>query len=296
MRAPEFPNDIRWSNSTPFTMKDIRGKKVVLIDFWTYSCVNCIRTLSHLKDWHEKYAPLGLVIVGVHTPEFEFEKDISNVQAAIKRLGISYPVILDSDYQIWSLYSNQSWPSKYLMDKDGQIVYEHAGEGDYRETEEAIRSAILDLKPKTKLPDLHAEEAQGSGGVCLPTTPELYLGSMRGHAGKFWRAVGEWRPYQEYMEHASRTEKFEDYIAVNFEASEVNLVMEAKTERPAKISLELSGKFLREIEVKEPKMYNLLNQNDFAGHKHEAAPRGELRIFIKDKSVQLYSFTFGGCV
>src|SRR5258708_3755424 len=120
MKSPEFPNDLRWFNSKPLQMKDLRGSKAVLIDFWAYSCVNCIRTLPHVKSWHEKYAALGLVIVGVHTPEFEFEKDISNVQRAVKHFEIPYPVVMDSDYQIWSLYSNNVWPRKFLINKGGQ--------------------------------------------------------------------------------------------------------------------------------------------------------------------------------
>ncbi len=296
MRAPEFPQDIRWLNLNglpPPHMKDMRGKHVVLVDFWTYSCVNCIRTLPHLKRWHEKYAKAGLVIVGVHTPEFEFEKDRTNIQAALKRFEIPYPVALDSDYQIWSLYSNNVWPRKFLMDKDGQMVYDHAGEGNYRETEEQIQKALLDLNPKLKLPLLEGGE-KGSGNVCLPVTGETYLGAMRGHPGRAWRVEGEWRAYSEYVEHMQHTERFEDFLALTFEAGEVNLVTEARTERPAKLRIELGGKLVQELEVHEPKMYNLFKEGG-DHNAHGAFPKRELKIFVKDAGVRMYAFTFGGC-
>ncbi|MDO8536667.1 MAG: redoxin domain-containing protein [bacterium] len=294
MRAPEFPQNLRWFNlpatqvgpasSPPLVMKELRGHKVVLIDFWTYSCVNCIRTLPHLKAWQEKYSSAGLVIIGVHTPEFEFEKEVSRVQSAIKNLGISYPVVMDSDYQIWSLYDNSYWPRKFLINKDGQIVYDHAGEGGYRETELAIQAALLELNPKLKIGEVTGEE--GLGAVCYPITPETYLGSMRGRPGKTWQVKGEWKTHPEFIEHEGKTENFEDYLALHFEAAEVNLVMEAKTERPVKIRLELGGKFLNDLEVQEPKMYNLLSGKEHA--------RNELKIFVKDGGIRMYAFTFGG--
>ncbi len=294
MKAPEFSHGARWLNAKPMFMKELRGKKIVLIDFWTYSCVNCLRTLPHVKEWHKKYSDFGLVVVGVHTPEFEFEKDFSNVRRAIKEFGIEYPVIMDSDYQVWSSYANNVWPKKFLINKDAQIVYEHAGEGGYKETEEAIRKALLELNPELKLPAISKSEA-GSNKVCFPTTPETYLGSMRGRPGKIWRAAGDWKAHQDFIEHARKTEKFEDYLSLNFEATEVNLVMESTlSERAAKVRLELNGKFLRELEVREAKMYNLVSVKDLAAVPLAAAPKGELKIFVKDQGLKAYAFTFGG--
>lgn len=266
-------------------MKDLRGR-AVLIDFWTYSCVNCIRTLPHLKNWHEKYSPLGLVVIGVHTPEFEFEKDVSNMEAALKRFGITYPVVMDSDYQIWSLYSNNAWPRKFLINKDGRIVYDHAGEGAYGETEEAVQEALLEINPKLKLPPVTKEE--GTGGICYPATPETYLGSLRGRHGRVWNFVGEWKIYPEYIEHVRSTETFTDYLLLNFEASEVDLVAEAKLERPAKLHLELNGEFLKELEVFEPEVYNLIQGDKFL--------KAGLKIFVKEIGLRAYAFTFGSCV
>lgn len=139
--APEFTGINAWLNSAPLTMKALRGK-VVLVDFWTYSCINCLRTLPHLIGWHEKYKDRGLVIVGVHTPEFAFEHRTSNVQTAMKRFGISYPVAQDNGYATWHAYKNQYWPASYLIDRSGRIMHQHFGEGGYEEMDAAI-SALL---------------------------------------------------------------------------------------------------------------------------------------------------------
>lgn len=144
-RAPEFAGIERWLNSQPLTMEGLRGK-VVLIDFWTYSCINCINTLPYIKQWHDKYKDQGLVVVGVHTPEFPFEKSTANVQAAIKRFDIRYPVAQDNRYATWSAYHNRYWPALYLVDAEGRIVYQHFGEGQYAETEAAIRNALAQRK------------------------------------------------------------------------------------------------------------------------------------------------------
>jgi thiol-disulfide isomerase/thioredoxin len=143
--APEFAGIERWLNSQPLTMEGLRGK-VVLVDFWTYSCINCINTLPYIKQWHEKYKDLGLVVVGVHTPEFPFEKSTANVQAALKRFDIRYPVAQDNRYATWSAYHNRYWPALYLVDAQGKIVYQHFGEGQYAETEAAIRNALAQRK------------------------------------------------------------------------------------------------------------------------------------------------------
>ena len=132
-----------WVNSEPLTLDGLRGK-VVLVDFWTYTCVNCIRTLSYLKDWHDKYADSGLVIVGVHTPEFEFEHLTENVAAASESFGLEYPIAQDNDFATWRAYSNRAWPAKYLVDKDGVVRYKHIGEGKYTETEFRIRQLLED--------------------------------------------------------------------------------------------------------------------------------------------------------
>jgi thiol-disulfide isomerase/thioredoxin len=139
--APQFTGINHWLNSDPLTLQQLRGK-VVLVDFWTYTCINCVDTLPYVKSWDQKYKDQGLVVVGVHTPEYPFERDTDNVRAAIKRYGIRYPVAQDNDYATWNAFNNQYWPAVYLIDKTGRVVYSHYGEGDYAQTEAEIRKAL----------------------------------------------------------------------------------------------------------------------------------------------------------
>ncbi len=139
--APEFTGIEKWLNSDPLTIQQLRGK-VVLVDFWTYTCVNCINTLPYVKGWNQKYKDQGLAVIGVHTPEFPFERSTDNVRKAIKRLDISFPVAQDNRYATWRAYNNQYWPAFYLIDRKGQVVYTHFGEGDYAETEATIKALL----------------------------------------------------------------------------------------------------------------------------------------------------------
>jgi thiol-disulfide isomerase/thioredoxin len=139
--APEFTGIAQWFNSAPLTLQQLRGK-VVLVDFWTYSCINCLHTLPHVRQWNAAYKAQGLAVIGVHTPELPFERLDSNLQGAIKRLGITFPVAQDNRYATWGAYRNQYWPAFYLIDKKGRIAYEHFGEDNYAETEAAIRTLL----------------------------------------------------------------------------------------------------------------------------------------------------------
>src|SRR3954471_3764430 len=171
--APRFIGLTDWINTPggkPLTLQGLRGK-VVLIDFWTYSCVNCLRTLPHLKAWDARYRKDGLVIVGVHTPEFAFEHVPSNVRAAVKKLGVRYPVALDNQYGTWTAYHNQYWPAEYLIDRTGRLRHTHFGEGNYGETEQTIRHYLGDAtEPMTEVADTTPNHAM---------TPESYLGYER---------------------------------------------------------------------------------------------------------------------
>ena len=139
--APEFTGINQWLNSEPLTLQQLKGK-VVLVDFWTYTCINCINTLPYVKSWNQKYKDQGLTVVGVHTPEYPFERNTDNVKTAIKRFGITDPVAQDNQYATWSAYNNQYWPAFYLLNKKGQVVYTHFGEGDYAQTEAAIQALL----------------------------------------------------------------------------------------------------------------------------------------------------------
>ncbi|MFJ2991377.1 thioredoxin family protein [Pandoraea sp. NPDC087047] len=139
--APEFAGIDNWLNSSPLTMQQLRGK-VVLVDFWTYSCINCIHTLPHVQQWYQKYENQGWVVVGVHTPEYAYERDTNKVRDAIRHFGLTYPVAQDNRYATWKAYDNLYWPAFYLVDKSGKIVYTHFGEGDYDKTEAAIKAQL----------------------------------------------------------------------------------------------------------------------------------------------------------
>jgi thiol-disulfide isomerase/thioredoxin len=141
--APEFTGIDKWLNSDPLTMQQLRGK-VVLVDFWTYTCINCIHVLPYVKTWNQKYKDRGLVVVGVHTPEFPFERDTDNVKTAIKRFDITFPVAQDNRYATWRAYDNQYWPAFYLVDKKGHVAYTHFGEGDYEQTEAKIKALLAE--------------------------------------------------------------------------------------------------------------------------------------------------------
>lgn len=173
--APEFTGLEHWINSEPLMLSELRGK-VVLVDFWTYSCINCIRTQPYLKDWHNRYRDSGFEIIGVHAPEFSFEKIPKNVEAAAKKAGLEYPIALDNDFATWAAYENQFWPATYLIDVDGNVRRYHAGEGEYDKTEQAIRALLTEAGKS--LP----EASSGLGSrvpVTAGQTPETYLGARR---------------------------------------------------------------------------------------------------------------------
>jgi thiol-disulfide isomerase/thioredoxin len=167
--APDFTGIDGWLNSTPLTLSELRGK-VVLVDFWTFSCVNCVRTIPHLQALYNGYRSDGFVIVGVHSPEFDFEKVQANVAAAVTRLGVTWPVAIDSQMATWNAYQNQFWPAEYLIDQQGRVAYTSFGEGDYAQTDAAVAQLL----------NVHTAALPSSTPVPNNTTPELYAGSERG--------------------------------------------------------------------------------------------------------------------
>jgi len=180
-KAPEFKGITSYINTNGTKLSDLKGK-VVLVDFWTYSCINCIRTLPYLVDWNQKYSDKGLVIVGIHSPEFEFEKNIDNVKKAVERFGIKYPILLDNDHGTWNAYQNSYWPRKYLVDSEGYIRYDHIGEGGYAETENAIKSLLAERSNQQglEISNLNQTKLIVSSAPSVDfnqiKTPELYFG------------------------------------------------------------------------------------------------------------------------
>lgn len=288
-KAPGFEGGGEWINSETLSLEELEGK-VVLVDFWTYSCVNCIRTLPYLKAWDEKYKDKGLMIVGVHSPEFEFEKDLDNVKEAVKSFEIKYPVVLDNDFLIWRAYSNRYWPAKYLIDKQGKIRYTHFGEGKYQETEAMIQELLEETGELTVLPE-HEHETQ---------TPETYLG--------YWRIAGFVSPEgvnkNQLVEYSKpnrlglnkwafegKVEILEKHsqptkgskLFIRFLAKEVNLVMKPK--RKVAEALVRFDDQETKVVVDEGKLYNLISL--------DKAKDLIMEIEFLDDDMEVYAFTFG---
>ncbi len=276
--VPEITGIASWINSDPLTFEEQRGK-VLLVDFWTYTCVNCIRTLPFLKAWHEKYAEHGLVIVGVHTPEFEFEKDRQNVLEATEEFGLEWAVAQDNDFKTWRAFRNRYWPAKYLVDKDGLIRYTHFGEGAYDETELWIRGLLeetgadlssvaahtipeprhaVDLRQRSQETGLTRELYAGferNYGALLSSAPyvlhqeyyeeegvERFYQDPGDYKNHFLYLQGLWRNDAERLVHARETTDFEDYLAIKFNATSVNAVMSPVNGNAYKVRVTLDDK------------------------------------------------------
>ncbi len=304
--APELIPGGEWLNSEPLKLADLRGK-VVLIDFWTYSCINCQRTFPYLKSWWEKYKDKGLVIIGVHSPEFEFEKNVRNVEQALRDFGLTYPVMQDNNFATWQAYNNRYWPAKYLIDKDGNIRYSHFGEGQYDQTEEAIQELL-----KESGSDVSAEQISNPEYRIYARTPELYLGYGRMEylaspekvqpnreavyslptvlSPNTFAYQGNWTVMTEYSAPSAGAR-----LHLNFEAKEVFLVARPKngngTAGTIKIFLDNQVQALGEdsqdgvVTVDTDRLYKLINLSEPGRH--------ELRIEFEDDNVEIYAFTFG---
>ncbi len=332
--APELVGITGWINTEPLTMEDLRGK-VVLIDFWTYTCVNCIRTFPFLRDWHQKYADDGLVIVGVHAPEFEFEKVKENVEEAAVEHDLGWPIAQDNDFKTWRAYTNRAWPSKYLVDKDGLVRYAHVGEGAYGETEAKIRELLWETGACTshiqagtvKRPNY--DPNAGSGGQ----TRELYAGRYRnignslpyianpeyyeippntpinytdpgGHMNHRLYLHGLWNNGAESVTHARTTENLEDYIAINFLGTTVNTVVDFDGGEPYKVYVTLAGEPI----TQEFSGTDIQWEDDGKAYFTVDEPRmyrvvelpsyggTELRLSSNSDRFSLFTFTFGSYV
>lgn len=290
------------NSDKPFTLAELVGKKVILLDIVTYSCINCQRTFPYLNSWHEKYNDRGLQIVAIHTPEFAFEKDIDNVREAMKKFGIKFPVVLDNNYSTWNAYGNRYWPRKYLIDIDGYIRYDHIGEGAYEETEGMIKKLLLERAESLGVPKV---EDEGLASTNIKETqiksksPETYFGAWRntnfgnGESGEkgtksytlpqtlkdnnFYLS-GTFKVEQEFIESMEDTSS----LHFNYEASKVFIVAESATDK--KIKVFKDGLLVKEISVKDAGLYTLIEKEDT--HK------GSLRIVVPS-GVKLYTFTFG---
>jgi thiol-disulfide isomerase/thioredoxin len=290
--APDFTGVTHWLNSKPLTMSALRGK-VVLVDFWTYTCINCLRTLPYVTAWDRRYRDQGLVVVGVHTPEFGFEKDTANVREAIARNHIRYPVAQDNDYGTWDAWGNQFWPAKYLIDATGQVRYTHFGEGDYGTTESAIRALLKERGDK----DLGAMAGEQPGEVPGEATPETYLGTARAE---------RWNPPPRPGVHdypGATSELKEDNFAlggrwkIGDEAAEAvsdatlqahvrgkSVYLVLGSARPADVRVEVDGRYEKTVKVTGQRLYTLMSRPKAGDH--------ELKLTFAP-GVSGYAFTFG---
>ncbi len=305
--APEFISGGAWVNSTPLSLQELRGK-VVLVDFWTYTCINCIRTLPYIKKWHETYKDKGLVIVGVHTPEFAFEQDISNVQKAVKDFGITYPVMQDNNYATWNAYDNHYWPAKYLIDKNGKIRDSHFGEGNYDETEEMIQKllqetgAAISETPHNAMYEVRANSPEsylGASRIQYLSSPERLVtnkkilfskpGSLQKNTFAF---SGNWTIDSEYaMPEKGST------LTYRFDAKSVYLVMKQKVDGVVgKVNITVDGKPLdttnqtidsvnSQITINENRLYSIVTLPTPGEHI--------LELKFLDDHTEVFAFTFG---
>jgi cytochrome c biogenesis protein CcdA/thiol-disulfide isomerase/thioredoxin len=291
VKAPEIKGISQWFNSDAQTIEGLKGK-VVLVDFWTYSCINCQRTLPYITKLYDTYKDKGFFVLGIHAPEFQFEKVPANVQKAITENKINYPVGLDNDFATWRNYNNQFWPASYLIDKDGNIRRTHFGEGEYAETEKAVRF-LLDEKSLPMVNDIARGDFQDQyskdcvNKSCSTKTPETYLGSARANSkvlfdqelkANQWAINGNWTQGKESL---STTEGGKLKIKVN--ASKVYLVAGSKT--GAGITIKVNGIQTNGFSISSEKLYELTNNN---GILQDA----ELELTF-DGPVDLNAFTFG---
>ena len=322
-RPPEGPlpaldGAVAWLNTPQLTPQSLRGK-VVLVDFWTYSCINCLRALPYVKAWHERYKDHGLVVIGVHTPEFAFEKNEGNVRRAVQDLAVAYPVALDNDYAIWRAFNNRYWPAHYFIDANGQIRGHHFGEGDYDESERLIRGLLQDAGQTNLPPPVSAvagDGVQSAADNANIASPETYVGYGRAESfsspGGFaqdaskeyavpgelqrnqWALAGSWTVSPEN----ARLDAAGGRISFRFHARDLHLVLgPGKAGHPIRFRVLLDGQTPDrdggtdidangEGVVREQRLYQLIRQSDGVRDR-------TFTIEFLDAGAEAFAFTFG---
>jgi cytochrome c biogenesis protein CcdA/thiol-disulfide isomerase/thioredoxin len=275
--APEFSGIAHWHNvPAPLSLQALRGK-VVLVDFWTYSCINCVRTLPHLTTWYERYKNDGLLIVGVHTPEFAFERESQNVENAIKQFGITYPVAQDNDYKTWNNYQNHYWPAEYLIDAKGHMRHIHFGEGGYDHMEEAIRALLKENGHSIEGVLSYVKDQTPK----YDRTPETYLGTRRmPRVASPVTYQGTWNMQAEYAKSSPGAA-----LELKFKASKVFLVI-GPAHGGDKIKVLMDGKQMDDIILDNQRLYEII---DFKG----VVEAHTLRLEFPNEGTSVYAFTFG---
>jgi len=317
---PALDGATSWLNSAPLTREGLRGK-VVLIDFWTYSCINCLRALPYVNGWYQKYKDHGLVVIGVHSPEFAFEKDLGNVRGAVHDLGVTYPVALDSNYAIWRAFNNQYWPAHYFIDAQGQIRGHHFGEGEYAESERTVRELLTEagykdlppagissadaagvkaasdeanmLSPETYVGYARAENFSSPSGV-VPDQPTAYTAPAKLELNQ-WALTGKWAVDEE----RALLSAAPGSIVYRFHARDLHLVLgPGPSGKPVRFRVRIDGADPGSSHgadtdasgagtVREQRLYQLIRQPPGAVQRHT------FTIEFLDGGVQAYAFTFG---
>jgi len=311
-KAKEFVRPSSFINTDEFNLADLIGRKVILIDFWTYSCINCQRTIPYLNGWYEKYRDSGLEIVGVHSPEFFFEEKYENVQNAVDEFDIKFPVVMDNEFATWQAYGNHHWPHKYLIDIDGFIVYDHIGEGSYDETEKEIQKELMERKVLLGSDDQIKEDILQiqDNKVTFGQTPEIYFGSARnkllanGNDGKSGiqsfqlpeeidqsklYLEGEWDVTDEY----ARNQQAGGKIVLKYYAKEVYMVASGSEDITIKVlrdgqpALDNSGADVEKGigKINDERLYHLISEEEVGEHL--------LEIEIENPGLNAFTFTFG---
>lgn len=312
--APALSGGGPWINSAPLTASDLHGK-VVLYDFWTYSCVNCVRTLPYLESWYQRYKSDGLVIVGIHSPEFQFEHDTSNVRRAVAKLHVDYPVVQDNQLAIWSAFNNNYWPADYLADRTGELRSMHIGEGGYEESENLIRELLQVATTSPRASSPHLPRAGNTPTQTDNVTGETYLGIERGqtNAASGTRTyppnqafqlndgqaevIGTWTATPEYL----RSGAAGATIVLQYHAREVNLVMATDHGEPVDVEVLLDGKPVTPsdrtgetlldangqtfVRVEASDLYRIVLGTAIESHT--------LTLVARDAGLRAYAFTFG---
>lgn len=302
-----------WLNvESPPTMDELLAGGALLLDFWEYSCINCLRTLPYLEAWYERYHALGLQVVGIHTPEFAFGRARAAVEAEVQRLGLPYPILLDPTQALWQTFAIRAWPTKQLIDGDGLIRYRAQGEGHYQETEAAIQQLLRERQGEAlRLPPLLAplRPTDASGAICYRPTPELHAGGPPAPVTHFPHPTlrpegqlyfeGAWRIEHEYAESLESGAA----LYVPYRAAEINAVLASGSDEPLPITLIHDGLPLTlgeagadvivdsewgsYLRVRAPRLYHLASNPDAAPH--------ELRLEALEPGVRVYAFSFVAC-
>lgn len=322
-KAKDFAQISEYINTDPISIKDLQDK-VILVDFWTYSCINCIRTIPHLNEWFDKYADKGLVIVGIHTPEFDFEKNTENVKSAVEKFGIKYPVLQDNDKGTWNEYDNRYWPRKYLIDDEGYIRYDHIGEGSYNETEKVIQSLLTERAAHLDFKNISFGDLQNKTNIeskldykdvefSKINSPELYfgydfarsgLGNLEGFTPNqivsytladdariqpnLIYLEGKWKNNPDHME----LQGDNGSIVLKYDSRAVNIVAGGT----GNFTVTQDGILINDDQSKDSssdgtfmvdgqRLYNLVTNQDYGQHT--------IKIDVQGKGFQIYTFTFG---